>query len=88
MASEAVKVIEFEMPEAERKAKVVHIKSKRKCLKNRILKTITAAMVLLFVICVCCIDSENATPFYAGIMIAYAWLIPFCIANKERLRGE
>ena len=54
-------------------------KSKRK-IKNLILKSITIVFVLLFIFCVCCLDS-NTYIFYIGCIVSLLWLVPFGIAN-------
>ena len=54
-------------------------KSKRK-LKNIILKSITTVFAILFIFCVCCLDSESNI-FYIGCIVSLLWLVPFGIAN-------
>lgn len=50
-------------------------------MKNAILKTITSVMVMVLIICTCCIDSANDTPFVIGMVVAYAWIGLFAKAN-------
>ena len=54
-------------------------KSKRK-IKNFILKSITTVFAILFIFCVCCLDS-NTNIFYIGCIVSLLWLVPFGVAN-------
>jgi len=53
---------------------------KRK-LKNFVLKSISYFFAFVLIFCICCIDSQNAIPFYIGIGISSLWLIPMGIIN-------
>ena len=54
-------------------------KSKRK-IKNFVLKSITTVFAILFIFCVCCLDSDTNI-FYIGCIVSLLWFIPFGIAN-------
>ena len=50
--------------------------------KNKILKTITAISVILFILAGCCLDSESKIPLIVlGASAAYLFL--FSLANGE-----
>ena len=50
-------------------------------MKNIILKLLTVVNGFIFILCACCIDSKNATPFYIGCIISLAYLTLFAYAN-------
>jgi hypothetical protein len=50
--------------------------------KNKILKTLTATSVVLFILAGCCLDSESTIPIIVlGVSAAYLFL--FALANGE-----
>ena len=54
-----------------------------KNLKNRILITTTIIISIIFVLSICCLDSETNIPEYIG-KISAIYLMLFLYANKER----
>ena len=50
-------------------------------MKNIVLKSLTVINLFVFILCACCIDSQNATPFYIGCIISLAYLTLFAYAN-------
>lgn len=50
-------------------------------MRNIILKTITYIFAFIMIFCICCIDTQNTTIFYIGIIVSALWLVPFGIAN-------
>lgn len=55
----------------------------RRNLKNKILKGITTAAIINFVIATCCLDSESLTIPLVIIGVSALWLFVFYLANFE-----
>lgn len=50
-------------------------------MKNIILKSLAYLNGFIFIYCACCLDSQNAKPFYIGCIISLAYLTLFAYAN-------
>lgn len=55
----------------------------RRNLKNKILKGITTAAIINFVIATCCLDSESLTIPLVVIGVSALWLFVFYLANER-----
>lgn len=53
-------------------------------MKNKVLLTITAVMILIQAIGASALDSEGVTIPALMVLLPLMWLIPFALANKER----
>ena len=54
-------------------------------MKNKILKSITYVMAIIFIVSVCLIDSHTWIP-YIVCCVCLAWFILFMFVNREYLR--
>ena len=55
----------------------------RRNLKNKILKGITTAAVINFVLTSCCLDSEDLTVPLVVIGVSALWICVFYLANNN-----
>lgn len=59
-----------------------------KTMKNIILKTISNIALIMMMIFMCSLDSENIIIPIVGIIVCGGWLTLFYMANEERLVGD
>ena len=58
------------------------MKKKRRKIKNRILKMITLIAVVIWVVSLCCIDSESLVPSVA-LIVSEIWIYLFVYVNRD-----
>lgn len=61
-----------------------YINERRFSVKNKVLLTITAVMILIQAIGASALDSDALTIPTLMVLLPLIWLIPFALANKER----
>jgi len=57
---------------------------KKKSLRVRTLKTITIIAAVLFILAVCCMDSDSYIPVIVGF-VCEAWLALMAYANRDKV---